>query len=239
MLYPTKAPRWIHWLLRAVCAHPGHLCSETAIFFIYLLIIYPACPAKGKKSDDSTCTSHRFFFLSRKGKASGFLGNASPGGDVLFCRPKENQKSASDFDALDPRTRGCSPLVTPKKKSKRKNASRFAKSIFHASPIDRPLSRCGGSSLQGERVRPLSFAQQLSQRESQETFPLRPWLPLRERRPRAGGGGTKCQKGNSWHRKAVTERVCFPRWRECSRREPATAYAVNLYDPSCEKANQE
>ena len=158
MLYPTKALRWIHWLLRAVCAHPGHLCSETAIFFIYLLIIYPACPAKGKKSDDSTCTSHRFFFLSRKGKASGFLGNASPGGDVLFCRPKENQKSASDFDALDPRTRGCSPLVTPKKKSKRKNASRFAKSIFHASPIDRPLSRCGGSSLQGERVRPLSFA---------------------------------------------------------------------------------
>ena len=64
MLYPTKAPCWIHWLLRAVCAHPGHLCSETAIFFIYLLIIYPACPAKGKKSDDSTCTSHRFFFLS-------------------------------------------------------------------------------------------------------------------------------------------------------------------------------
>ena len=29
-----------------------------------LLIIYPACPARGKKSDDSTCTSHRFFFLS-------------------------------------------------------------------------------------------------------------------------------------------------------------------------------
>ena len=57
---------------------------KIAIFFIYLLIIYPACPARGKKSDDSTCTSHRFFFLSRKGKASGFLGNASPGGDVLF-----------------------------------------------------------------------------------------------------------------------------------------------------------
>ena len=37
---------------------------KIAIFFIYLLIIYPACPARGKKSDDSTCTSHRFFFLS-------------------------------------------------------------------------------------------------------------------------------------------------------------------------------
>ena len=29
--------------------------------------------------------------------------------------PKENQKSASDFDALDPRERGCSPLSTPKR----------------------------------------------------------------------------------------------------------------------------
>ena len=36
---------------------------KIAIFFIYLLIIYPACPARGKKSDDPTCTGHRFFFL--------------------------------------------------------------------------------------------------------------------------------------------------------------------------------
>ena len=28
--------------------------------------------------------------------------------------PKENQKSASDFDALEPRKRGYSPLLTPK-----------------------------------------------------------------------------------------------------------------------------
>ena len=49
-----------------------------------------------------------------------------PGGDCSLLAPKENQKSASDFDALEPRTRGCSPLVTPKQKSKRKNASRFA-----------------------------------------------------------------------------------------------------------------
>ena len=33
---------------------------------------------------------------------------------VLFCVPKENQKSTSDFDALDPRERGCSPLSDPK-----------------------------------------------------------------------------------------------------------------------------
>ena len=32
----------------------------------------------------------------------------------LFCVPKENQKSTSDFDALDPRERGCSPLSDPK-----------------------------------------------------------------------------------------------------------------------------
>ena len=34
-------------------------------------------------------------------------------GQVLFCVPKENQKSTSDFDALDPRERGCSPLSDP------------------------------------------------------------------------------------------------------------------------------
>ena len=33
---------------------------------------------------------------------------------VLFCVPKENQKNTSDFDALDPRERGCSPLSDPK-----------------------------------------------------------------------------------------------------------------------------
>ena len=35
-------------------------------------------------------------------------------GDVLFCVPKENQKSASDFDALEPRIKGYSPLIIPK-----------------------------------------------------------------------------------------------------------------------------
>ncbi|MFR2217182.1 MAG: hypothetical protein ACLS53_04920 [Faecalibacterium prausnitzii] len=28
---------------------------------------------------------------------------------------KENQKTTSDFDALEPRKRSCSPLLTPKK----------------------------------------------------------------------------------------------------------------------------
>ena len=53
-------------------AHYRTLFLIFAIFFIYLLIIYPACPARGKKSDDSTCTSHRFFFLSVPSQAQPF-----------------------------------------------------------------------------------------------------------------------------------------------------------------------
>ena len=85
--------------------------------------------------------------LARQGH--GDFDALQPGGDCSLLAPKENQKSASDFDALDPRIKGCSPLIIPKQKSKRKNASRFAKRIFRASPIRRPLSRCGGSSPQG------------------------------------------------------------------------------------------
>ena len=105
-----------------------------------------------------------------------FIGGISAGRCSLLVA-KENQKTTSDFDALDPtgcgplrllralggtrilqaaaptappcirrrrrssplQTRGYSPLSTPKKKSKRKNASRFAQRIFFASPI---WSRC-------------------------------------------------------------------------------------------------
>ena len=141
MLYPTKAPRWIHWLLRAVCAHPGHLCSETAIFFIYLLIIYPACPAKGKKSDDSTCTSHRFFFLlsedasraerSRVSEILRLLQKALPPDMFSFACQKRTRKAPATFEAREARTRGCSPLVTPMLLgSIQKNPSRFAKGFF-------------------------------------------------------------------------------------------------------------
>ena len=68
-----------------------------------------------------------------------FIGGISAGRCSLLVA-KENQKTTSDFDALDPRESGCTPLSTPKKKSKRKNASRFAQRIFFfASPI---WSRC-------------------------------------------------------------------------------------------------
>ena len=118
MLYPTKAPCWIHWLLRAVCAHPGHLCSETAIFFIYLLIIYPACPAKGKKSDDSTCMSHRFFFLlsedasraerSRVSEILRLLQKALPPDMFSFACQKRTRKAPATFEARE--AAGCGSL---------------------------------------------------------------------------------------------------------------------------------
>ena len=95
-----------------------------AIFFIYLLIIYPACPARGKKSDDSTCTSHRFFFLlsedasraerSRVSEILRLLQKALPPDMFSFACQKRTRKAPATFEAREARTRGCSPLVTPK-----------------------------------------------------------------------------------------------------------------------------
>ena len=60
-------------------------------------------------------------------------------GKLLFVEgcslltPKENQKSASDFDALEPRKRGCSPLLTPKKRAtpeKTEDSRLFGVKIF-------------------------------------------------------------------------------------------------------------
>ena len=103
------------------------------------------------------------------------------------------------------RIKGCSPLIIPKEKSKRKNASRFAQMgcgaqrplralsgtrvlltaaptappcirrwrrssplhFFLASPIDRPLSRCGGSSPQGSQRLQLPFAVTTPSREKE------------------------------------------------------------------------
>ena len=47
--------------------------------------------------------------------------------------PKENQKSASDFDALEPRKRGYSPLLTPKQRAapeKTEDSRLFGVKIF-------------------------------------------------------------------------------------------------------------
>ena len=47
-----------------------------------------------------------------------------------FACQKRTRKVPATFEAREARTRGCSPLVTPKKLSRCKNASRFAKRIF-------------------------------------------------------------------------------------------------------------
>ena len=112
----------------------GRRCPEGMKAPVGLLSRRPVCEA------NAACSA-------RQGRSD--FDALQPGGDCSLLMAKENQKTTSDFDALDPRTRGCSPLVTPMQKSKRKNASRFAKRIFRTSPIRRPLSRCGGSSPQG------------------------------------------------------------------------------------------
>ena len=91
---------------------------KIAIFFIYLLIIYPACPARGKKSDDSTCTSHRFFFLSAEDASRAersrvseillLLQKASPPDTFSFACQKRTRKAPATFEARE--AAGCGSL---------------------------------------------------------------------------------------------------------------------------------
>ena len=91
---------------------------KIAIFFIYLLIIYPACPARGKKSDDSTCTSHRFFFLlsedasraerSRVSEILRLLQKALPPDMFSFACQKRTRKAPATFEARE--AAGCGSL---------------------------------------------------------------------------------------------------------------------------------
>ena len=91
---------------------------KIAIFFIYLLIIYPACPARGKKSDDSTCTSHRFFFLSAEDASCAersrvseillLLQKASPPDTFSFACQKRTRKAPATFKARE--AAGCGSL---------------------------------------------------------------------------------------------------------------------------------
>ena len=133
---------------------------KIAIFFIYLLIIYPACPARGKKSDDSTCTSHRFFFLSAEDASRAersrvseillLLQKASPLDTFSFACQKRTRKAPATFEAREARTRGCSPLSDPKAVGLHtKNPSRFAKGffVFRRFEVAYATSRAGKLSL--------------------------------------------------------------------------------------------
>ena len=60
-------------------------------------------------------------------------GQKAIAGGCSLLTPKENQKSASDFDALEPRKRGCSPLLTPKQRTtpkKTEDSRLFGVKIF-------------------------------------------------------------------------------------------------------------
>ena len=79
--------------------------------------------------------------------------------------PKENQKSASDFDALEPRKRGCSPLLTPKQRATPEKTEDLL-TVFSGSADLKPLSRCATAPLRGSTPSQ-ALPRQLSRRESQ------------------------------------------------------------------------
>ena len=101
------------------------------------------------------------------------------------------QQGHGDFDALDPRERGCTPLSTPKKKSKRKNASRFAQTgcgtlrllralggtriLQAAAPTAPPCfgRRPRSSPLQTKGCSPLIIPKQRSKRKNASRFAKR------------------------------------------------------------------
>jgi hypothetical protein len=63
MLYPTKAKLGYILTLERLLRLRARLCFYLAIFFIYLLIIYPACPARDEKSDDPPARVVAFSFV--------------------------------------------------------------------------------------------------------------------------------------------------------------------------------
>ena len=63
MLYPTKAKLGYIFSLERQLRLRMRLCFYLAIFFIYLLIIYPACPARDEKSDDPPARVVAFSFV--------------------------------------------------------------------------------------------------------------------------------------------------------------------------------
>ena len=72
MLYPTKAKLGYIFSLERQLRLRMRLCFYLAIFFIYLLIIYPACPARDEKSDDPPARVIAFSFIYKVRSPDGF-----------------------------------------------------------------------------------------------------------------------------------------------------------------------
>ena len=64
------------------------LCFNLAIFFIYLLIIYPACPARDEKSDDPPARVVAFSFICKKAERS----DPTQKGRSVLCLKEERKK---------------------------------------------------------------------------------------------------------------------------------------------------
>ena len=60
------------------------------------------------------CGAGRVFFFGQMACAPRGPERSFIKADCSLLMSKENQKTTSDFDALDPRERGCSPLSDPK-----------------------------------------------------------------------------------------------------------------------------
>jgi hypothetical protein len=66
----NKSETWIHLLWSSNFGSAHAFVFHLAIFFIYLLIIYPACPARDEKSDDPPARVVAFSFARRGQSAS-------------------------------------------------------------------------------------------------------------------------------------------------------------------------
>ena len=63
------------------------------------------------------------------------LNRSCGGAKFSFACQQRTRKAPATFEAREARIKGYSPLIIPKGLSKPKNASRFAKRIFWASPV--------------------------------------------------------------------------------------------------------
>ena len=140
MLYPTKASvgynDFLERFQRSFC-----LCAFKLLFssFTFLSFTLPALQ-RARKAMTQPARVTAFSFCSAKdashqsvvvwGRLYGFCKALLRRICTLLHAQKSTRKAPATFEAREARTRGCSPLVTPKKKSKRKKASRFANAFF-------------------------------------------------------------------------------------------------------------
>ena len=78
----------------------------------------------------------------RVGQAGWLLQNSSPPGTFSFACQKRTRKAPATFEAREARTRGCSPLVTPKLLGSIQKIQVASLKDFLCSADWKPLSRC-------------------------------------------------------------------------------------------------